>query len=257
MTQRRGSQPATLISNRARLLAPAAIATALFARGAFASAAQGSDSPDSLLESAVIAMTELDSFSFHMTTREGETRFFEGIALKEVTGSVQRPNLFRADAKVDLMLATITLTMISADGRLWFTDPFGSRDTWREVPLDEFDEIDPTVVINPDRLLLPALSLIAEPMLSGEEDLDEGARAKRIDGSVDLRAVTGLSGSTAEDEFGFSLPEGVPFSVWIDSDSLVRRIEVSGPILPLEPDSIVRRVDLFGFNEPVDIQPPN
>lgn len=257
MTQRRADRPITLISSRARFLAPAAIASAMLVRRGITVSAQATATPDSLLESAIVAMSELDSFAFHLTTHGGETLFMEGISLNEVTGSVERPNRFTATAEVSLIIATIELTMISADGRLWFTDPFGAAGSWQEIPLSDFADVDPTVVINPDRLLIPALSIIENPTVLGEEELEPGVVATRIDGTVDLSTVTGITGTPAAGEFGFSLPDQMPFSVWIDGESLVRRIEVSGPILPLESDSIVRRVDIFGFNEPVDIQPPS
>lgn len=209
-----------------------------------------------MLEAAVVAMSKLNSFSFTLTTREGETQFIEGIILQGVTGSVERPASFTATAEVDLILATIEFTIISVDGRVWFTNPLGDADTFEEIDLGEMSGFDPTVVINPDRLLIPALSTIESPILVGEEELEDGVRANRIDGTVNLAKVAGVDATPVANDIGFTLPELVPFSVWIDADSLVRRIEVTGPILPEEDEGIVRRVDIFGFNEEVDIQAP-
>jgi hypothetical protein len=48
----------------------------------------------------------------------------------------------------------------------------------------------------------------------------------------------------------------MPFAAWIDTERLVRRVELTGAILEGEADDIIRRVDLSAFNEPVDIQAP-
>jgi hypothetical protein len=255
VTQRCAGYPDTLISNRARLLAPAAVATA-FMLWPRAGATQGTPEAETLLETAVRAMSELESFSFVLTTLEGETRFIEGITLKDVAGSVERPASFTATAEVDLILATLEFTIISIDGRLWFTNPLGDGETFEEIDFGGMGEFDPTVIINPDRLLIPALSTIESPVIAGEETLEDGVMATRVNGTVNLAEVAGVAGTPVSNDLGFSFPESVPFSVWIDADSLVRRIEVTGPILPEEPDGIIRRVDLFGFNEDVDIVAP-
>ncbi len=258
MPQRRAEFFATSLSSRARLLAPAALAITALAGGRASTKAQdATPAVDSLLEDAVTAMSALDSFSFELTTLEGETQFVEGITLTNVSGAVQRPDNFTATAEVELVIASLKLTIISADRRLWFTDPFGDGDTYIEIDLGGFGEFDPTVVINPDRLLLPALALVDTPTLVGEETLEDGTITNRIDGTVNLAAVVSLESTPEAESLPFELPEAVPFSVWIDADSLVRRIQVIGSILPGESDAIVRRVDLFEFNEPVDILPPD
>ena len=257
MTQRCADLFKSTHSNRARLLAPTALAGALLLRNVAFAGAQATISADVMLEQAATAMAELDSFSFELTTLEGETVFLEEITLKNVSGAVLRPNTFTAAAEFDLIIATLDLTIISANGKLWFTDPFGDGDTYQEIDLADMGEFDPTVVINPDRLLIPALSIVQSATIAGTEQLEDGTETTRIDGTVNLADVVSGSGTPTPDELGFTFPEEVPFSVWIDDDSLVHRIEVTGPILPGEADSIIRRVDLFGFNEPVDIQLPN
>ena len=177
------------------------------------------------------------------------------ITLREVTGAVQRPDRFTATAEFDLLVATIEITIVSRDGRLWFTNPFG--DGFEEIDISEFGAFDPTVVINPDRLLLPALSTVEDPIIAGLETLEDGTVTTRIDGTVDLGAVAGLDGSPTAEEPGISFPESLPFSVWIDADSIVRRIQIVGPILPEEEPGIIRQVDLLAFNEPVDIPLPS
>lgn len=256
MTQRSANLFFTPVSARTRVVAPVAFAAALIAGGRANVFAQATPTVESLLESSVTAMAGLDSFAFTITTLNGETQFVEGITLKDLSGAVERPDRFMGTATVELIVASLKLTIISADGRLWFTDPFGDGDTYQEIDLGGLDGFDPTVVINPDRLLLPALSLVESPTLVGEETLEDGTVASRIDGIVNLAQVTGLAGTQEAEELGLTLPEQMPFSVWIDGESLVRRIEATGPILPAESDSIIRRVDLYDFNVPADIQPP-
>jgi len=248
------------VSSRARLLVPAGLAAAFLFRGALGqSSAQETQDAQALLAEAAGKVAALDSFAFALTTQNGETQFVEGITLQGVTGAVKRPDSFMAEAEVDLMLATITIKMISVGGRLWFTNPLEGEDAYQEIDLSGAGETDPTVLINPDRLILPALETVVDPVIAGTESLD-GIETTRVTGTVDLSQVVRGS-ATPEADAGsgeglINLPTSMPFAAWIDSEHLVRRVELTGPILQGEAGDIIRRVDLSAFNEPVDIQPP-
>jgi hypothetical protein len=49
----------------------------------------------------------------------------------------------------------------------------------------------------------------------------------------------------------------VPVLLWIgEEDSLLHRIEVSGPVAEGEPDDVLRVVEISRFDEPVTIEAP-
>jgi hypothetical protein len=249
------------VSHRARLLAPAGLAAAFLFRGALErSGAQETQDAQALLTEAANNVAALETFAFALTTQNGETQFIEGITLTSVTGAVKRPDSFMAEAEVDLMLATINIKMLSVGGRLWFTNPMSTTEEYEEIDLSGAGEVDPTVLINPDRLILPALRTVVDPVIAGTESLD-GVDTTRINGTVDLSGVINLAATpdagADQEEALFTLPTSMPFAAWIDGDKLVRRVELTGAILKDEADDIVRRVDLSAFNEPVDIQAPS
>jgi hypothetical protein len=251
------------VSHRARLLAPAGLAAAFLFRGALQpGGAQETQDAQALLTEAANNVAALETFAFALTTQNGETQFIEGITLQSVTGAVKRPDSFMAEAEVDLMLAKITIKMLSVGGRLWFTNPMSDSEEYQEIDLSGMGETDPTVLINPDRLILPALQTVVDPVIAGTESLD-GVETTRIEGTVDLSqvvngAATPEAGAALEsDDSPFTLPASMPFAAWIDGEKLVRRVELTGTIIRGEASDIVRRVDLSAFNEPVDIQPPS
>ncbi len=249
------------ISSRARLLAPAGLAAAVLFRGALdRSSAQETQDARALLTEAATNVGALETFAFALTTQNVETQFVEGITLQQVTGAVQRPDRFRAEAEVDLMLATITIKMISVAGRFWFTNPMEGEEVYQEVDFSGAGEVDPTALINPDRLILPALNTVVDPVIAGTDSIN-GVETTRVVGIVDLSQVVSMTGTPEADaesgEALITLPTSMPFAAWIDAEHVVRRVELTGAILEGENNDIIRRVDLSAFNEPVDIQPPS
>jgi hypothetical protein len=252
------------LSHRARLTLPALAAAGLLLRDRVqvASAQDASE----LLRQAADTMTTLSSFHFELSTHNGKTQFIEGIELDSVTGDVLRPLSLKAEATIGMALASIKLTIISIDGHTWVTDPFSSSGEFRDLGTADFGVLDPTILINPDRLILPAIGQVHDPVIAGTEKIGD-TDTTRIDGTVDMAAaandliaIASPGAGTPEvrepGEGEIAFPESMPFSVWIDGSNQVHRIEVTGAILENEANDIVRRIDLSNFNESVDIQPP-
>jgi lipoprotein LprA len=249
----------SLISNRARLTLPAAAAAAWAARGAVLPAR--AQDPAALISQAAQTMAALSSFHFGLTSINGKTTFVEGIELDEVSGDVLRPMSFRADATIGMTLASLNITIISIDGHTWMTDPFSSDGSFTDLGQTDFGALDPTILINPDRLILPAISTVQNPTIAGTEKIND-VDTTRVDGTVDIGAAIAMGGTPvpqpqeAEGQMQIQFPDSMPFSAWIDGSNQVVRVEITGPVLPEEDNNIVRRVDLSAFNEAIDIQPP-
>jgi hypothetical protein len=245
------------VSMRARLLAPAGIAAAALFRGlpAMAQTPEASNDAAALLKTAATTMTALETFHFVLSTQNGTTQFYEGLELTGVEGDVKRPDMFRASAKVKLVVAELTIKMLSVGGRVWITDPTSNDDRFIDVGDMGVGGFDPATLINPDRLILPAIDAIDNPTIAGTESID-GEDMTRIDGTVNLKDTLQMAGSDAPDWI-LAIPDSMPLSVWIDSENRVRRVQVTGPILQTEANDLIRQIDFSNFNEPVDIQAPS
>jgi len=242
---------------RARLLAPAGIAAAALFRGlpAMAQTPEASSDAAALLKTAAATMTALETFHFVLSTQNGTTQFYEGLELSGVEGDVKRPDMFRATAKVKLVVAELTIKMLSIGGRVWITDPMSSDDKYIDVGDMGVSGFDPATLINPDRLILPAIDAINNPTIAGTVSID-GEDMTRIDGTVNLKDTLQMSGSDAPDWI-LAIPTSMPLSVWIDSENRVRRVQVTGSILQTEANDLIRQIDFSNFNEPIDIQAPS
>lgn len=245
------------ISNRARLTLPIAAAAAWFARGTVLPAR--AQDPAALISQAAQTMAALTSFHFTLTSINGKTTFVEGIDLDEVSGDVVRPLSFRADATIGMTLASLKITIISINGHTWMTDPFSSDGSFTDLGQADFGALDPTILINPDRLILPAIGTVQNPTIAGTEKIND-IDTTRVDGTVDIAAALAITGTPVpqptEEGAAIQFPDSMPFSAWIDGGNQVQRVEITGPVLPNEDAKIVRRVDFSAFNEPIDIQPP-
>ena len=245
------------VSMRARLLAPAGIAAAALFRGmpAMAQTPEASSDAAALLKTAAQTMTALETFHFVLSTQNGTTQFYEGLELTGVEGDVKRPDMFRASATVKLVVAELTIKMLSVGGRVWITDPMSSDDKYIDVGDMGVSGFDPATLINPDKLILPAIDAIDNPTIVGTESID-GEDMTRIDGTVNLKDTLQMAGSDAPDWI-LAIPDSMPLSVWIDSENRVRRVQVTGPILQTEESDLTRQIDFSNFNEPIDIQAPS
>ncbi|CAN5626770.1 hypothetical protein BH09CHL1_BH09CHL1_19750 [soil metagenome] len=244
------------LSTRARLTLPVAAAAAWLMRGSVRPAF--AQDPAALLTQAAQTMAGLTSFHFELTSVNGKTQFVEGIELDQVAGDVLRPLSFQAEATIGMALASIKITIISIDGHAWMTDPFSSDGAFTDLGSADLGALDPTILINPDRLILPAINTVKDPTINGTEKIND-IDATRVDGTVDLAAAIGMVATPAAGEdapLSITFPESMPFSAWIDGQNQVIRVELTGPVLESEDNDIVRRIDFSAFNEPIDIQAP-
>jgi len=222
-------------------------------------AAQDEDAT-ALLTAAAEKMADVQSFHFDVTTPRGQTQFTENFVLLELSGDVQRPDRFQATALVDAMIAQLELQVIGIGTTVWITDPLSSESSFIEVGLDggmmgggegaSFVDL-----VNPDRLLLSAVSALENPTIAGQDEID-GVLTTRINGSAAFNELTGtdLSGTPMA---GMTLSsEPLQVAVWIDESHVVRQLDVYGPLLSTEAPNTVRRLKLTAINEPIDIQPP-
>lgn len=222
-----------------------------------------------ILEGAAAAMADVQSFQFSLTTEQGQTIIMDTLELKDVTGSVQRPDRFQATASASVMVLDIEVEVVGIGTQVWVKNPIGGLaggDEYIEVDLSEVGaEQALAELVNPDRILLRAVDLLENPIVRGEDEID-GVMTTVIEGTFDPNDALGMATGTPdadEDaatslaaESGLDFAESVPTLIWIDGDGLVRRVRVEGPIIASEEANVVRRLDIFAYNEPVEIVAP-
>lgn len=237
--------------------------------GGTSGAAQEDAAARELLAGAATAMAGVQSFQFALTTEQGETVIMDTLELKDVTGAVQRPDRFRAVASASVAILEVDVEVIGIGTQIWVKNPLGGAAGGEEYIAVDLSEggAEQTLaeLVNPDRILLRAVDLMENPTVRGEDEID-GVRTTVIEGTFDPSAAIGLVPGTpaavadaatqAAAESGLELAGPVPTLLWIDGDGLVRRIRVEGPILTSEATDVVRRLDLFAYNEPVEIEAP-
>ena len=232
-------------------------------------AAQDDAEAREILTGAATAMAGVQSFQFSLTTEAGQTIIMDTLELKDVTGAVQRPDRFRATASASVAILDVEVEVVGIGTQIWVKNPLGAAaggEEYIEVDLSEGGmEQALAELVNPDRILLRAVDLLQNPTVRGTDEID-GVETTVIEGTFDPSAAIGLVPGTPAAvadaatqvavETGLELAGPVPTLIWVDGDGLVRRIRVEGPILTSEETDVVRRLDLFGYNEPVEIEAP-
>lgn len=252
--------PTIVFPRRTLLAGGGALLLGALARPALAQVATPGATPTGasdavqLLNQAAAAMTKLKTFAFDLVTTEGETTIFEGFTLEEVRGVVRRPTDFQTTVTVGLPFASLDLTAVSIDNEVWIELPAigESEGGWTSIGSSE----GVVSLLNPDVLILQSVSYIDNAEIAGTDEVD-GVDVTRVTGTVDLHAIaTSLGGD--QQELADQIAEGpVTADLAIDGDKLVRKIDISGPILATESDDVVREVTFSNFNEPVEIEQPD
>jgi hypothetical protein len=242
------------LATRARVLGPATIAAAAIVARALPATAETTD-PAAMLQASVEKLAELTSYRFRLETVDGVTRFLDVFELHDIEGEVVRPDSFAARGTIKVVFAELEVAIVSIGDQLWVSDPMSGDGSMVDASaLISEAGLDPTFLLNPERLLVPAIGFLKEPEVLGETDLD-GKPVTLVVGRVDLDAALGDFGTPIA-QAGLTLPDDVPVSVYIDENGLPVRIEIVGPILPAEPAGIVRRLDLYDFDAAIEIVAP-
>lgn len=207
-----------------------------------------------LLQSSAATMLELESFHFRLTTPVGETILTEDVFLKSVEGDVVRPMSFQATFEVAMAFLKLKLSAVGIDNSIWISNPMDGGE-FMQVSGEGTEMLPPIPFLNPDALILAAMSQILEPAISGEEEID-GHQTTVVTGTFDPAAVA-LDGTPIAQGLTAEI-EPLGLTIWIDAEHRVIRVEFAGGLLPSEIGAgrIVRRIDLSRFDEPVNIEPP-
>lgn len=215
----------------------------------------GDDAAVALLNDAVAAMNDLETFAFTVVTARGETTVLEGFTLEEISGVVRRPADFETVVSVAIPMATLELTAVSVNDELWIELPTIegiSGGGWQSLGVGSGI----LSLVNPDVLILEAVQYIDDAEMDRDGEVD-GVPVTYVTGFVDFR---GIAAELVGDEMGLptEIAEGpVRVTIAVDEASLVREIEIMGPLLTSESPDVIRVITFSDFDEPVEIREPD
>ncbi len=209
---------------------------------------------NALLNSAAMAMSDLNSFHFLITTPVGKTLLVGEAELIQVEGDVVRPMTFHATATIGLGFARLSVEAIGINDKIWISNPLqGGAFTPVSDALGE--ELPPLTFFNPDQLIQQAIGLIQNPAIDGSESLD-GVQTTVVTGNFALGDITFNGTPVVQGIAGDLIPLEV--TLWIDEQNRVLQADFAGALLPSEQGGgrIVRRVELSQFDQVLTIDPP-
>lgn len=214
-----------------------------------------SSSAAAILDEAASKMLELESFHFSVSTPLGKTELSDQIELSGIEGDVLRPDAFQAEFTVELGFVSLKLNVIGIGASLWVSDPTAGNDQYIELSADGEETLPPQLLLNPDQLVMQAVSLLRDPVIKGDDEIED-VPVVNIEGTFDPEDLAQF-GTPAPGTL-FSGVEPLTVNLWIDKEHRIVRAEFAGALLPSELDAgpLVRRVDLSAFNEPVTIEAP-
>lgn len=211
------------------------------------SQAEGDADALEVLRSAAAEVLELDTFTFSMETISGSSTIFPGVELISVEGEVERPMNVAATLTVSAFTQTMIASAVVVDGDVYVQNPL-SGGAWENM--GSAPEV--ATMINPDWLLLAALNLIQEARVTNERD-----GVTLVEGYINLsESLADVAEQDMQELEQFLATGPVDVAFWIDEDNLINQAELYGPIFANESPDVEKRIELSGFNEPVNIEPP-
>jgi hypothetical protein len=245
-------QPRTSLFEHSRHWLAALLIFLLIASPAGAQTPEGAGA---LLEQTATTMADLESFEFTVTTPVGKTLLSDGIELGAIEGAILRPDRFNARVTISMPFLEFGLEAIGISSEIWVTDPMAGSGQFFHVNLSEAGSLPPLALLNPDALITAVLGALEDTSLAGEESIDD-IETTIVTGTIDPGRLASVAPGPVDSMVTSLEPLGV--TLWIDDDHRIVRAELDGPLMASEEGRgrIVRRIDLFAFDEPITIEPP-
>lgn len=201
--------------------------------------------PKATLARAVANLLSLDSAAFTLEHQIGSTALLPGLVMKKATGVVDIPDRLRltVEAEVTSPQTFVEINVIIVGQQAYMTDFFTGQ--WRPVPLESL----PVNFLDFGQTLAGILDAVTDPALAGVEEVED-RHQQRVAGLVLSEALEPLVPGAEE---GLE----VELDLWVDGESgLLRRVLITGPVVPGDVPDTVRLLSIGDVNVPVDITPP-
>jgi hypothetical protein len=256
-----------LVSSRMRVLAPLVAAAGVAGLHRAPTLAQGTPATtdaDDLLLRAAFQMEDVTSYRFELELENGQIEVVpEVFKIDGLAGDVVRPDSFRADTHIEVVFVDVRVEIVSIDDTTWVTNPLilagSDNDLVRVGDLDLGDGFDPADAVNPDRIALPFLRLIEQPVAIGPETVD-GVDTMEIEGMIGQDGIDQLGDLIGDAAISDAIADNLtmlPVSVWIDGEDHVRRLEIRGQIFDRESSQLLRRFTFRDFDTLITIERPD
>jgi hypothetical protein len=222
-------------------VAAAAAAVALLA-GATACGGGGASAASIISRSAAATGRQT---SFHvLVTVEHTAPSATGMTLTLIDGDVVVPNRVRARVGGTFRGVPLKSQLVVIGKVYYLKDPFSGA--WQRVSV----ATNPAAFFDPAKGVLAVIEGATGGSRAGSEKVD-GVACDRLEARVRASALTPLLGNPPS-------AKAVPVELWIGkSDSLLRRIRLSGRVSPSDSAQAVRTIELSQFGRRVTIVAPS
>ncbi len=202
------------------------------------------DPAGDLLTAAADKMLEYDTMRFKLVYEEGSTKLFTGIKMTQAEGAIQRPGRLQATVKTKVRFVKIDVKATVSGDQAWVRAVGISEDYTLPESLSH--------IIADPVLLLPGIdSAVENPVVSKIETTKQGEELIWITGT--------FNPSLIEDDAirGYAEQLGPrPVDIAIDSEGRIVSVRLGGQFVSQDSKDVVRRLDIYGFNDPIEIKEP-
>lgn len=234
----------TMTRSRKAATSVLALLSLVAALGCSRSASAPTPPPQERLEAAAKRMAALTSLRFTLTHEQGRTPLLAGIEAQRAEGAVALPDQasLQVEAVVTGVGAFISLSILVKGAEVSMTDPLTGA--WRPLPAGSL----PFNFLDLGLTLASIARAIQSPAYTSRE----------VIGGV---ASQGIRGSVTGKQLASLVPSATPtatagIEVWVGEDNLIRRVRLTGPVVPKDSPEVVRVLSFTAFDQPVTIALP-
>lgn len=232
------------------IVAVAAISIATLGAAAGAGAAQEatpeSSKAISILRDASARIAEIEGAHFTLAI-EGDTYVdsSNSIRLLEAEGDLARPDRVRTTFKAEVLVATVTIELITIGDQSWTTNLITGN--WEPAP-PEF-QYSPAILFDDKEGIGPVMDLVKTATLEDDEEIRD-RDTYHISTEVDESAISKITAGTM-------VGSPVVVELWIDKEtSDLLRARLTEPVSEERENPAIWTLDLFDHGTKVEIEPP-
>ena len=198
------------------------------------------------LRGAIKELLTLESAAFTLEHLSGSTALIPGfLDMYKVSGVVEIPDRFELTVEAETVRprSFVEVKIVTIDDRAYMTDVISGK--WLEVEPRAL----PFTFANFAQTLADIIEAVDDPVVVGIERLGD-SEANHIRGQIMSEDLGGLVPRAAE---GLE----VILDLWLEqSTNLLRRVLISGMVVPTDEPGTVRQLTLDDINLPVEISAP-
>jgi len=194
-----------------------------------------------VLAAAADRMEGVEGFRFKVEHDNGSTQIVSGLAMTSAEGAVVGTDRMELTVQARFAGTNVRVSMVILPGEGYLSNPITGR--WERQQLDISEFFDPSSGVT--------------ALMRSTSEAEAVGRAS-VDG-VETYVIEAMVDSGDLQLFVADASEGraVPVRLWVGvEDPLVYRVQVEGPLSPLDAENIVRRLNLSGFGEAIEIVAP-